>query len=88
MGVEQVGQVLTASDLRSVRAFWHVKKNKRIKIYASVYKQHAVGMLLQMMAQFQTWFEADKCTDYVLDPIAGRYASCRQRMNFLVQDRM
>lgn len=54
--VERVGQIMTASELRSAQFYWHVKTDTTIKIYPSVYAQHAIGILWQTMAQFQTWF--------------------------------
>ena len=56
--IKQVGQVLTASELRSARKYWHVFQNndpERTRIYPSSYKPHVVGMLWQTMAEFQTW---------------------------------
>lgn len=56
--VRAVGQVMTASELRSARKYWHVSRSpdEAIKIYPSNYKLQVIGMVWQMMAQFQTWF--------------------------------
>jgi hypothetical protein len=53
--IEKVGQIMTASEVRSAQFYWHVKTDTRIKIYPAVYTQHAIGILWQSMAQFQTW---------------------------------
>jgi Glycosyl hydrolase family 81 C-terminal domain len=54
--VEQAGQLLTATELRSARTYWHVTSNEKIKIYPSAYTPRTIGMLWQTMAQCQTWF--------------------------------
>ena len=54
--VHRAGQVLTATELRSARQYWHVMKDESIKIYPSEYTPRVVGMLWQTMAQCQTWF--------------------------------
>ena len=56
--VEQAGQLLTATELRSARTYWHVTDEARIKIYPSEYTPRTIGMLWQTMAQCQTWFGA------------------------------
>ena len=54
--VHNVGRLLTATEVRAADFYWHVRKNdESMKIYPSVYAQHAVGMLWNAMAQFQTW---------------------------------
>ena len=54
--VENEGKVLTATELRSARRYWHVMKDEPIKIYPSAYTPQIIGMLWQTMAQCQTWF--------------------------------
>jgi Glycosyl hydrolase family 81 C-terminal domain len=54
--IENVGLIMTASEVRAAQFYWHVKTDTRIKIYPAVYTQHAIGILWQTMAQFQTWF--------------------------------
>jgi hypothetical protein len=50
--------VLTATELLGQR-YYHVRDadgNQALKIYPSEYKHHAIGMLWNTMAQYQTWF--------------------------------
>ena len=57
--IKHTGQLLTASELRSARKYWHVFQSndqERTRIYPSSYKPHVIGMMWQTMAQFQTWF--------------------------------
>jgi hypothetical protein len=58
--VREAGQLLTATEIRSTRRYYHVRdednENLALKIYPSEYKRHAVGMLWSTMAQYQTWF--------------------------------
>lgn len=58
--VEKAGQTLTATELRSTRRYYHVRDegnaNKALKIYPSEYTNHAIGMMWNTMAQYQTWF--------------------------------
>jgi Glycosyl hydrolase family 81 C-terminal domain len=56
--VEQAGQLLVATELRSARTYWHVTAHEKIKIYPSAYTPRTIGMLWQTMAQCQTWFGA------------------------------
>lgn len=56
--IERAGQLMTATELRSARKYWHVSDDEKIKIYPSSYTPHAIGMLWQTMAQCQTWFGA------------------------------
>jgi len=75
--VRRVGKLLTASELRSARKYYHVKQEEEIKIYPGAYTPHVIGIMWQTMAQFQTWFGA---APYLatgiqllpLTPIAGR----------------
>jgi Glycosyl hydrolase family 81 C-terminal domain len=48
--------LLTATELRAARIYWHVQEQEGLKIYPSAYKPKTVGMLWQTMAQCQTWF--------------------------------
>lgn len=58
--MEKAGRILTATELRSTRRYYHVKDqgnaNKALKIYPSEYTNHAIGMMWNTMAQYQTWF--------------------------------
>lgn len=58
--VEKAGQILTATELRSTRRYYHVRDssnaNEALKIYPSEYNNHAIGMMWNTMAQYQTWF--------------------------------
>lgn len=58
--VEEAGLVLTATELRSTRRYYHVRAesnaNQALKIYPLEYNNHAIGMMWNTMAQFQTWF--------------------------------
>lgn len=56
--VERAGQLLTATELRSARQYWHVMKDERIKIFPSAYTPRTIGIMWQTMAQCQTWFGA------------------------------
>jgi Glycosyl hydrolase family 81 C-terminal domain len=54
--IEQAGQLLTVTELRSARMYWHVSSDHKIKIYPSSYTPRTIGILWQTMAQCQTWF--------------------------------
>lgn len=58
--IREAGQLLTATEIRSTRRYYHVRdndnENQALKVYPSEYNHHAIGMLWQTMAQFQTWF--------------------------------
>jgi len=54
--VRRVGKLMAASELRSAKKYYHVKREEEIKIYPSAYSPHVVGIMWQTMAQFQTWF--------------------------------
>jgi hypothetical protein len=58
--VHEAGQLLTVTEIRSVRRYYHVRdnnnENEALKIYPSEYNHHAIGMLWSTMAQYQTWF--------------------------------
>jgi len=56
--VERVGLLLTATELRSARKYWHVMKDEKIKIFPSAYTPLTIGIMWQTMAQCQTWFGA------------------------------
>lgn len=50
---------MAASELRSARKYWHVSRSQdrnSIKIYPSNYAPKVIGILWQMMSQFQTYF--------------------------------
>jgi len=55
--INDVGRLLTATEVRAADYYWHVRKHDdSMKIYPSVYAQNAVGMLWTTMVEFQTWF--------------------------------
>lgn len=54
--IEQSGKLLTATELKSARTYWHVTNDDKIKIYPSSYTPRTIGILWQTMAQCQTWF--------------------------------
>lgn len=55
--IRDVGRLLTATEVRSADFYWHVRQsNESMRIYSPEYTQHAIGMLWNTMAQFQTWF--------------------------------
>ena len=56
--IDQTGTIMTASEVRAAQYYWHVNEDRKIKIYPAEYAQHAIGMLWQTMAQYQTWFGA------------------------------
>ena len=43
--VRRVGKLLTASELRSARKYYHVKRNEVVKIYPSAYTPHVIGIV-------------------------------------------
>lgn len=55
--VRDLGRLLTATELRSADRYWHVwHGNDSRNIYPKAYSPAVVGMMWDMMAQFQTWF--------------------------------
>lgn len=55
--VRDVGRLLTATELRAADRYWHVRQSgPKSGIYPLEYKPFAVGIMWNMMAQFQTWF--------------------------------
>lgn len=60
--IADIGRVLAATELTSAKRYWHVPPGHDDsgpeRIYPEAYKQHAVGILWQTMAQFGTWFGA------------------------------
>lgn len=55
--IREVGRLLTATELRSADRYWHVRHTgDKAGIYPKQYKPLVVGMLWNMMAEFQTWF--------------------------------
>lgn len=55
--VYNTGQVMLATELRSVKRYWHVHHSDMSKkIYPKEYTPHVVAILWQTMAQLQTWF--------------------------------
>lgn len=54
--VRRVGMLMTASELRAAKKYYHVKRNQKVKIYPDTFTPHVVGIMWQTMAQFQTWF--------------------------------
>jgi len=52
-----IGRLLTATELRSANRYWHVLQSQKSgRVYPKQYKPSVVGMMWNMMAQFQTWF--------------------------------
>jgi len=52
-----IGRLLTATELRAADRYWHLSHSKKKeRVYPEQYKPLVVGMLWNMMAQFQTWF--------------------------------
>jgi endo-1,3(4)-beta-glucanase len=54
--VENIGRLLTATEIRSTNRYWHVSLDDKVKIFPSEFTARVVGILWQAMAQFQTWF--------------------------------
>jgi len=55
--VKDVGRLLTSTELRSADRYWHVRQTgPKSGIYPPQYKPLVVGIMWNMMAQFQTWF--------------------------------
>ena len=55
--VRDIGQFLTVTEVRAANRYWHVWNSPtHNSTYPSEYKEHAVGMLYETMASFQTWF--------------------------------
>ena len=55
--VLNVGQLLTATELRSAQKYWHVLQNvPSERVYPEAYKHNVIGILWSSMAQFGTWF--------------------------------
>eukprot|EP00551_Chaetoceros_affinis_P012648 CAMPEP_0203685684 /NCGR_PEP_ID=MMETSP0090-20130426/48675_1 /ASSEMBLY_ACC=CAM_ASM_001088 /TAXON_ID=426623 /ORGANISM="Chaetoceros affinis, Strain CCMP159" /LENGTH=416 /DNA_ID=CAMNT_0050554887 /DNA_START=424 /DNA_END=1674 /DNA_ORIENTATION=+ len=55
--IRDVGRLLTATELRSADRYWHVRQTgPKSGIYPPEYKPLVVGIMWNMMAQFQTWF--------------------------------
>jgi hypothetical protein len=55
--VRDVGRLLTATEIRSTDRYYHVRHTDESKaIYPSVFRENVVGVMWNMMAQFQTWF--------------------------------
>lgn len=63
--VRDVGQLLTATELRATNRYWHVWSGDDHKnTYPAAYKQPVVGMLYDTMASFQTWFAPQAVVSY------------------------
>ena len=63
--IEQVGLIMTATELRSTQRYWHVKqKDESGQIYPKVYDRNVVGILWSTMAQFGTWFGSEEYLPY------------------------
>lgn len=55
----KVGQLMTATELRAAKKYWHIKqKNLDDEIVPKAYTANVVGILWSTMAQFGTWFGA------------------------------
>eukprot|EP00980_Cylindrotheca_fusiformis_P009669 scaffold2141_cov120-Cylindrotheca_fusiformis.AAC.4 len=64
--VKKVGQLMTATELRSTKTYWHVMQSidASATIYPKVYTANVVGILWQTMVQFGTWFGASPYLPY------------------------
>jgi hypothetical protein len=61
----KVGQLLTATEVRSAKRYWHVMQNDETKrIYPSIYKQNVIGILWSTMAEFGTYFGSEPYLPY------------------------
>jgi endo-1,3(4)-beta-glucanase len=72
-----IGQFLTATEIRSADRYWHVYSPKRNKVYPDSYTPPAIGMMWDTMTQFQTWFGSEPYLAYgiqslPLTPISER----------------
>ena len=55
--VRDVGRLLTATEIRSTDRYYHVRHiDESMAIYPRVFRENVVGVMWNMMAQFQTWF--------------------------------
>jgi len=55
--ISNVGQLLTATEIRAADRYWHVRHSgPKTGIYPKQYKPLVVGIMWNMMVQFQTWF--------------------------------
>jgi Glycosyl hydrolase family 81 C-terminal domain len=54
--IQNYGGILMASEVRSADRYWHVYESNRGQQYPAEYTPHVVGIMWNMMAQFQTWF--------------------------------
>jgi len=76
--IRDVGRLLTATEIRSADRYWHVRQDRNgDDVYPIQYEPHVVGIMWNMMAQFQTWFGADPYLVYgiqlmPLTPVAER----------------
>eukprot|EP00586_Coscinodiscus_wailesii_P005383 CAMPEP_0172487124 /NCGR_PEP_ID=MMETSP1066-20121228/16032_1 /TAXON_ID=671091 /ORGANISM="Coscinodiscus wailesii, Strain CCMP2513" /LENGTH=1237 /DNA_ID=CAMNT_0013253525 /DNA_START=99 /DNA_END=3809 /DNA_ORIENTATION=- len=55
--ISNLGQLMTAMELRSADRYWHVYDHKH-RVLPKQYKHNVVGIMWNTMAQFQTWFGA------------------------------
>ena len=63
--IRNVGQLLTATEVRAANRYWHVWTGpNHTNTYPPEYKQPAVGMLYETMASFQTWFSPEAFVSY------------------------
>ena len=63
--VRNVGQLLTATEVRAANRYWHVWNGpNHTNTYPATYQQPAVGMLYETMASFQTWFAPQAFVSY------------------------
>lgn len=70
------GKVLLATEIRSVKRYWHVFRSSSVRIYPTEYEGQTIGILWQTMAQLQTWFGNSPYLAYgiqllPLTPISG-----------------
>lgn len=54
--VRKVGRLLAATEVRSARRYWHVRREASARVYPAEYASKVVGMMWSTSVQFQTWF--------------------------------
>ena len=54
----KVGQLMTATEIRSTQKYWHIKHNNTEEVVPKAYTPNVVGIVWSTMAQFGTWFGA------------------------------
>jgi len=65
--IRDMGRLLMATEIRSMRTYWHVQKPGTpnvARVYPDIYKPKAVGMIWSTLAQLQTWFGNEEWKSY------------------------